>query len=173
SAGKTGTTEEFADAWYVGFIPQLSTSVWVGYPGERRSMVNINGLTEINGENYPLDIFSLYMQNAVSLYPVQQFDVPSPYLNLQIKKSGRAATALETTGKEDSKLEGTVFDPTPRPQQVQPTPQQVQPTPQQAQPTPQQAQPTPQPSNSGSGGGGGGGGGGFPADGVFDGSIFN
>ncbi|HET7479604.1 MAG TPA: PBP1A family penicillin-binding protein, partial [Rubrobacteraceae bacterium] len=47
SAGKTGTTEEFADAWYVGFIPQLSTSVWVGYPGERRSMVNINGLTEI------------------------------------------------------------------------------------------------------------------------------
>ena len=33
SAGKTGTTEEFADAWYGGYIPQFSTSVWVVYPG--------------------------------------------------------------------------------------------------------------------------------------------
>lgn len=193
SAGKTGTTEEFADAWYVGFIPQLSTSVWVGYPGERTSMVNINGLSEINGENYPLDIWSLYMQAAVAKYPVQQFDVPSPYLDLQIKKSGRASTTLETTGETTSNrgsdLEGTVFDPTPvqpgevqavepapvepapvEPAPVQPTPQQPapqQPAPQPSQPTPQPApQPAPQPVDPG-------GGGGLPADGVFDGSIFD
>ncbi|HEX2728365.1 MAG TPA: penicillin-binding transpeptidase domain-containing protein, partial [Rubrobacteraceae bacterium] len=171
SAGKTGTTEEFADAWYVGFIPQLATSVWVGYPGERTPMVNINGLAEINGENYPLDIWSLYMQSAVAKYPVQQFDVPSPYLDLQIKKSGRASTTLETTGEttsnRDSKLEGTVFDPSPaQPQPVQPQP--VQPRPVQPRPV----QPAPQPAAP-SGGGGGGGGDGFPADGVFDGSIFN
>ena len=78
AAGKTGTSNEFIDAWFIGFIPQLSTSVWVGYPNERRSMVNINGLPEINGENYPLDIWSLYMQSAVQKYPVQQFDSPAP-----------------------------------------------------------------------------------------------
>jgi penicillin-binding protein 1A len=31
SAGKTGTSEEFADAWYIGYTPRLSTAVWVGY----------------------------------------------------------------------------------------------------------------------------------------------
>ncbi|HEV8043948.1 MAG TPA: transglycosylase domain-containing protein, partial [Rubrobacter sp.] len=90
AAGKTGTSNEFVDAWFIGFIPQLSTSVWVGYPDERRSMVNINGLPEINGENYPLDIWSLYMQSAAQKFPVQEFDVPSPYLDLEVMTDGRA-----------------------------------------------------------------------------------
>jgi penicillin-binding protein 1A len=90
AAGKTGTSNEFIDAWFVGFIPQLSTSVWVGYPNERRSMVNINGLEEINGENYPLDIWSLYMQDAVQRYPVEQFDSPGSDMNLEVKTDGRA-----------------------------------------------------------------------------------
>ncbi len=152
SAGKTGTTEEFADAWYVGYIPQLSTSVWVGYPGERRSMVNINGLPEINGENYPLDIWSLYMQGAVQYYPVQQFDVPSPDFELEVKNRGET-TSDETTGFEegsDPQGQGFSFEqpqivepvivPEPRPQrpqrpQPQPAPQQpIQPAPQQRPP---------------------------------------
>jgi penicillin-binding protein 1A len=89
AAGKTGTSNEFIDAWFVGFVPQLSTSVWVGYPNERRPMVNINGLEEINGENYPLDIWSLYMQGAAQKFPVQQFDSPSPDLALEVKTDGR------------------------------------------------------------------------------------
>src|SRR5215213_8199022 len=89
AAGKTGTSNEFVDAWFIGFIPQLSTSVWVGYPNERRSMVNINGLEQINGENYPLDIWSLYMQSAVQRYPIKQFDTPSPDLHLEVKTDGR------------------------------------------------------------------------------------
>jgi penicillin-binding protein 1A len=90
AAGKTGTSNEFIDAWFIGFIPQLSTSVWVGYPNERRSMVNINGLDVVNGENYPLDIWSLYMQSAVRKYPVvDEFDTPSPDLNLEVKTDGR------------------------------------------------------------------------------------
>jgi penicillin-binding protein 1A len=90
AAGKTGTSNEFIDAWFIGFIPQLSTSVWVGYPNERRSMVNINGLDVINGENYPLDIWSLYMQSAVQRYSVEQFDAPGPDLNLEVKTDGRS-----------------------------------------------------------------------------------
>ncbi|MGH3146017.1 MAG: transglycosylase domain-containing protein [Rubrobacter sp.] len=90
AAGKTGTSNEFVDAWFVGFIPQLSTSVWVGYPDERRSMININGLPKINGENYPLDIWSLYMQSAAQKFPVQEFDEPSPDLDLEVKTDDRA-----------------------------------------------------------------------------------
>jgi penicillin-binding protein 1A len=102
SAGKTGTTNNFVDAWFIGFIPQLTTSVWVGYPEERTPMVNINGLPVINGENYPLDIWSLYMQSAVQKFPEQQFDVPSPYLDLEIKTDGRAYDKPEETTAEES-----------------------------------------------------------------------
>ncbi len=52
-------------------------------------MVNINGLEKINGENYPLDIWSLYMQGAAQKFPVQQFDSPSPDLALEVKTDGR------------------------------------------------------------------------------------
>jgi penicillin-binding protein 1A len=53
-------------------------------------MVNINGLPEINGENYPLDIWSLYMQSAVQRFPVQAFDEPNTDLNLEVKTDDRA-----------------------------------------------------------------------------------
>jgi penicillin-binding protein 1A len=107
SAGKTGTTNHFVDAWFIGFIPQLTTSVWVGYPDERRPMVNINGLPEVNGENYPLDIWSLYMQSAVQKFPIQQFDVPSPFLNLEIKTDGLAYDKPEETTAEETTEEST------------------------------------------------------------------
>ena len=89
AVGKTGTSNRFRDAWFIGSIPQLTTSVWVGYPNERHSMVNINGLDVVNGENYPLDIWSLYMQSAVQKYPIKQFDTPSSDLHLEVKTDGR------------------------------------------------------------------------------------
>jgi penicillin-binding protein 1A len=149
SAGKTGTTNNFVDAWFIGFIPQLSTSVWVGYPDERRPMVNINGLPEINGENYPLDIWSLYMQDAVLMFPEQEFDVPSPYLNLEIKTDGRAvapspettentekSTDKEPTGPEEDRYPDEPARPT---QPLQPAPQSASPSPRSATPAPQSA----------------------------------
>ena len=64
SAGKTGTTNDFVDAWYVGYTPRLCTSVWVGYPEGRRSMVGVHGLEEPNGETLPMDVWSAYMDRA-------------------------------------------------------------------------------------------------------------
>ncbi|MBA2692826.1 MAG: PBP1A family penicillin-binding protein [Rubrobacter sp.] len=169
SAGKTGTTEEFADAWFVGYIPQLATSVWVGYPGERRSMVNINGLSEINGENYPLDIWSNYMQGAVSSFDYQEFDVPNPSLDLRVRggESTSETTSEDTSSSfdledyfdddsDDDPPEQTIpqstppntFEPSPRPATPQPAPQPVapQPAPQPIAPQPAIPQPvTPQP----------------------------
>ena len=106
SVGKTGTTEAFVDAWFVGSIPQLTTSVWVGYPEERTSMVNIRGYQQINGENFPLDIWSDYMQEAVSEYPeVRQFDTPSSDLDLEREKPEKdekgGTTGETTTSPED------------------------------------------------------------------------
>jgi penicillin-binding protein 1A len=66
SAGKTGTTDNFADAWYVGYTPRLCTSVWVGYAEGRRSLVGVHGLEEPNGETLPMDIWSDYMAIATA-----------------------------------------------------------------------------------------------------------
>ena len=64
SAGKTGTTDDFVDAWYVGYTPRLSTAVWAGYPDGRNPMVGIHGLEEVNGATLPLDLWSSYMEKA-------------------------------------------------------------------------------------------------------------
>ena len=66
SAGKTGTTDNFADAWYVGYTPRLCTSVWVGYAEAQRSLVGVHGLQEPNGETLPMDIWSGYMATATA-----------------------------------------------------------------------------------------------------------
>ncbi len=73
SAGKTGTSDDFADAWYVGYTPRLCTSVWVGYPDGRRSMVGVHGIKELNGETLPMDIWSFYMTTATEDDPAQDF----------------------------------------------------------------------------------------------------
>ena len=64
SVGKTGTTDDFVDAWYVGYTPRLCTSVWVGHPEGRRSLVGVHGLEEPNGETLPMAIWSAYMARA-------------------------------------------------------------------------------------------------------------
>jgi penicillin-binding protein 1A len=73
SAGKTGTTDDFADAWYVGYTPLLSTAVWVGYPEGRRPMRDVAGLPEVNGETLPLDLWARFMSEASSGEPVLDF----------------------------------------------------------------------------------------------------
>jgi penicillin-binding protein 1A len=91
SAGKTGTSNDFADAWYVGYTPRLSTAVWVGYPENRRSMVGVHGIEEPNGETLPMDIWSLYMAKATAGEPQLGF----PDANLErykILERGYAAT---------------------------------------------------------------------------------
>ena len=73
SAGKTGTTDDFADAWYVGYTPRLSTAVWVGYPEGRGSMVGVHDLEKPTGLTLPMDIWSLYMIEATDGEPVVGF----------------------------------------------------------------------------------------------------
>ena len=66
SAGKTGTTDDFVDAWYVGYTPRLATSVWVGYPEGRTPMRDVHGESVVNGETLPMDIWSAYMAEATA-----------------------------------------------------------------------------------------------------------
>jgi penicillin-binding protein 1A len=73
TAGKTGTSNNFVDAWYIGYTPSLCTAVWVGYPQGRRSMVGVHGLEEPNGETLPMDLWSEYMSRATEGEPSLSF----------------------------------------------------------------------------------------------------
>jgi penicillin-binding protein 1A len=73
SAGKTGTSDDFVDAWYVGYTPRLCTAVWMGHPEGRRSMVGVHGIEEHNGETLPMDIWSVYMARATEDDPSLEF----------------------------------------------------------------------------------------------------
>jgi penicillin-binding protein 1A len=73
SAGKTGTSNNFADAWYVGYTPRLCTAVWIGYPESRRTLVGVHGLEEPNGETVPMDLWSVYMARATEGDPTLDF----------------------------------------------------------------------------------------------------
>lgn len=60
AGGKTGTTELFSDAWFVGFTPQLATAVWMGNPEARIEMENVGG-RNVTGGSYPAQAWGQFM----------------------------------------------------------------------------------------------------------------
>ena len=73
-AGKTGTTDEYTDAWFTGYQPNLATAVWVGYPESNEiSMSSVHGTTVFGG-TFTADIWhSLYAEGGV---PCEEFSEP-------------------------------------------------------------------------------------------------
>lgn len=65
AAGKTGTTQSYRDAWFVGYAGEISTSVWVGYREGLVDMTNVHGI-KVTGGSFPAQIWRSYMQSAVN-----------------------------------------------------------------------------------------------------------
>jgi membrane peptidoglycan carboxypeptidase len=65
-AGKTGTTENYGDAWFVGYTPQLATAVWVGYPNKLRPMLTEYHGTPVAGGTFPAEIWRVFTQTALA-----------------------------------------------------------------------------------------------------------
>jgi penicillin-binding protein 1A len=63
AAGKTGTTDNFNDAWFVGYTPKLATAVWVGYPNALIQMTSVHGIS-VQGGSFPAQIWHDYMNVA-------------------------------------------------------------------------------------------------------------
>jgi membrane peptidoglycan carboxypeptidase len=64
-AGKTGTTQDFGDAWFVGYTPRLTTAVWMGFPeGNSKKMTSVRG-RQVNGGSFPATIFKRFMTAAL------------------------------------------------------------------------------------------------------------
>ena len=72
-AGKTGTTDNYADAWFSGYTPRLEASVWIGYPSAEIPMLNVHGIA-VSGPTFPAQIWHSFMGTAIGNRP----DVPFP-----------------------------------------------------------------------------------------------
>ena len=64
-AGKTGTTENYGDAWFVGYTPQLVTAVWVGYPNKLVPMTSQFHGAPVAGGTFPALIWKAFMEKAL------------------------------------------------------------------------------------------------------------
>lgn len=104
-AGKTGTTNDFTDAWFMGFSPELTTGVWVGHDDNE-----VLGWGESGGKT-ALPIWGDFMRVALAPYPQRDFEVP-PHIEFQRidRSSGLLADANTTDAYFQPFLEGTAPD---------------------------------------------------------------
>jgi penicillin-binding protein 1A len=148
AAGKTGTTDENTDAWFVGFTPNLSTAVWVGYPGQRVPMNPPTTPISVVGGTYPATIWSKYMKVAKKgcrefPKPKEAFHAKSftgKYQQIQPEPKAEGKDEKDKQEKKDKKDgDKTTQTPAPNGGAAPTTPQDTQQPP--AQPQPAQPQP--------------------------------
>jgi penicillin-binding protein 1A len=72
-AGKTGTGEEWQDAWFVGYTPELVAAVWVGFPDAQRTMRPPLTRITVTGGSWPAQIWQLFAGAALAETPVNGF----------------------------------------------------------------------------------------------------
>jgi len=82
SAGKTGTTHNYADAVFVGYTPQRTTAVWVGFPEAQIPMIPPTTDRKVYGGTYPAMIWKNVMEAAHIGLPVEQLVTADPTLNV-------------------------------------------------------------------------------------------
>jgi penicillin-binding protein 1A len=143
AAGKTGTTDEAKDAWFVGYTPQLSTAVWVGYPDAGVAMPGAQG-----GE-YAAPVWGAFMDPASDGY-CEDFPLPETAFESQ-PFFGEYATG-QADGGTDDYYDETYVEPTYDPEYYEAPPQEA---PEVAPEAPQDE--TLAPPAEGTGGAGGGG----------------
>jgi penicillin-binding protein 1A len=90
-AGKTGTGQNWDDAWFVGSTPQLTAAVWVGFASGERSMLPPLTREKVTGGTWPAEIWSLFASNALAEVPVMNFPAPT----------GPAAAVVKTSPLPD------------------------------------------------------------------------
>ena len=88
AAGKTGTAENYQDAWFCGYVPQLATCVWVGYPKGEIPLLGVEGFGQVFGGSLPAEIWHAFMSAAVAGLPVEPFATPTSFGGRAISGAG-------------------------------------------------------------------------------------
>ena len=76
-AGKTGTSQDNASAWFTGYSPDLATSVAFFRDSPKEQLKGIGGLSSVTGGTFPARIWNAYMRGALAPYPISFFPKPA------------------------------------------------------------------------------------------------
>ena len=96
AAGKTGTTDDYVDAWFVGYTPTLSTAVWMGYAAnESTPMRRIKGVSTVFGGTLPAQTWHDFMLPALKDVPVTDFQQPAPIVPVTIDVNRQARGGID------------------------------------------------------------------------------
>jgi penicillin-binding protein 1A len=101
--GKTGTTNNEADAWFVGWTPQLTTAVWVGFPDKLVPMLTQDNGGPVTGGTFPAEIWRTFTEAAIQISH-QENAVRAAHAH----HPGPTATATTDTGTATATSPGTV-----------------------------------------------------------------
>jgi penicillin-binding protein 1A len=117
-AGKTGTTEGYGDAWFVGWTPKYTVAVWVGYPNEFKSMeTEFNG-QPVAGGTYPAAIFRSFIEADLRNNPPKPEETPTPTApdpGATTEPAPEPTTAPPTGGTEAEPAPAPTEAPAPAP----------------------------------------------------------
>jgi penicillin-binding protein 1A len=94
AAGKTGTNEEHADAWFAGYTPELATTVWIGYTGGEIPMESVHGIA-VTGGSFPAEIWRLFMEPALERIDPEPFPEPSSWPTWKTFTRGKYALTYD------------------------------------------------------------------------------
>ena len=133
--GNTGTSDDYGDAWFVGYNNRLTTVVWMGYPDNRRPMLGVHGVPKVNGGSLPARIWHRYISRAADVpcdYPVPDgFGAPSSNTDVEFDeespptsaRQSTPTTAAEEPDEPDEPAPVVTSPPPTEPPQQQPPPQ--------------------------------------------------
>jgi len=118
AAGKTGTTDNNTDAWFVGFTPRLATAVWVGYPKQQAYMNTEYHGGPVDGGTFPAEIWGEYMSAAKGGF-CGDFKAPRQAFAAKPFDGGSGSGGPNGNGNSGSLVPGTGTAPAPAPAQPQ------------------------------------------------------
>jgi penicillin-binding protein 1A len=126
AGGKTGTTDDFGDAWFAGVTTTASTVVWVGYPNAKIPMTAVHGI-RVAGGTFPATIWRLFMTAAFGRNPPGDWPAPTEpvewkpfhgqyqYFGAPPAPATSGSTDETTTKKDDEKPDKPGNGPPPPP----------------------------------------------------------
>jgi len=97
SAGKTGTSEDFGDAWFVGYTPELSTAIWMGYSDSRRPLSGVKGSARVYGGTFAAPTWKAYMTEVGPMLNLTDFVKPGPPPTVAPAGGGNGGASPEST----------------------------------------------------------------------------
>jgi penicillin-binding protein 1A len=158
AAGKTGTTENYGDAWFCGFIDKYTTCVWVGYADKVQPMETEYGGSPVAGGTWPATIWQSFMSQAIAIRDTREAEKAAEDGEDDVVTTPAPVTPAPAPAPEEETVEP---EPEPEPEAPEATPEAPAPPqePPQQQPPPQDPAPPPsQPETEGGGAEPGGGG---------------